>query len=85
MRQRVAAPQAASRHASEYRARARELIDRAEHVAAEDDRRHMRELAAIYQRTADALAPAPPTNGAQPMFKPLAPTCPHAEVWRPGD
>ena len=59
MRQRVATTQAATRHAAEYRQRARELIDQAWDISGEDDRRHMRELAAIYERTADALAPPP--------------------------
>jgi hypothetical protein len=70
MRQRVATTQAASRHAGEYRQRARELIDQAWDIPGADDRRHMLELAAIYERTADSLAPAPATNEAQATFKP---------------
>ena len=62
MRQRVAATQAASRHAAEYRQRARELIDQAWDIPGEGDRRHFLELAAAYERTADALAPAPATG-----------------------
>ena len=58
MRQRVATTQAASRHAAEYRQRARELINQAWHIPAEGDRRHFLELAASYERAADALAPA---------------------------
>jgi hypothetical protein len=59
MRQRVATTQTASRHAAEYRQRARELADQAEDVAAEWDRKHFLELAATYERAADSLAPAP--------------------------
>ena len=53
------ANQTAHRHAAEYRQRARELIDRAWNIPGEGDRRHMLDLAATYERTADTLAPAP--------------------------
>ena len=49
----------ANRRAGLYRHRARELAERAKEIPGEDDRRHMIELAAIYERTADNLAPAP--------------------------
>ena len=62
------ATQAATRHAAEYRQRARELIDQAWHVPGEGDRRHMLDLAAIYERTADALAPAPGIGEAGTVF-----------------
>jgi hypothetical protein len=48
----------AHRHAAEYRQRARELIDQAWHIPGEGDRKHFLELAAIYERTAESLAPA---------------------------
>ena len=41
-----------------YRHRAHELAERAKAIPGEDDRRHMLELAAIYERAADNLAPA---------------------------
>ena len=58
------ANQTAHRHAAEYRQRARELIEQAGHIPGEDDRRHFLELAAIYERAADNLAPAPPSTTA---------------------
>ena len=52
------------RRAGMYRHRARELAERAKEIPGEDDRRHMLELAATYERTADSLAPAPPSTTA---------------------
>ena len=52
----------ARRRAGMYRHRARDLVERAKDIPAECDRRHMLELAAIYERTADNLAPAPVVN-----------------------
>ena len=56
------------RRAGMYRHRARELVERAKDIPGQDDRRHMLELAAIYERTADNLAPAPATSEAQSAF-----------------
>jgi hypothetical protein len=52
------------RRAGMYRHRAHELAERAKEIPGEDDRRHMLELAATYERTADSLAPAPPSTTA---------------------
>ena len=68
------ANQTAHRHAAEYRQRARELIDRAWNIPGEGDRRHMLDLAATYERTADALAPVlalcvgAPDDPSSPLF-----------------
>lgn len=62
MRQRVATTHAASRHAAEYRQRARELIEQAQDIP--EHSRHMLELAGAYERAADSLAPAPPSTTA---------------------
>ena len=48
------AGRAANRRAALYRYRARDLVQRAKDLPAECDRRHMLELAATYERTADA-------------------------------
>ena len=56
----MAANRTANRRAALCRHRARELIERAKDIPGEDDRRHMLELAATYERTADNLAPLPP-------------------------
>ncbi|MGA7083257.1 MAG: hypothetical protein WB005_08800 [Pseudolabrys sp.] len=53
------AGRAANRRAALYRYRARDLVQRAKDLPAECDRRHMLELAATYERTADSLVPAP--------------------------
>jgi hypothetical protein len=51
----------ASRRAAAYRQRARELAEVAAHEWRDEGRRrHLVELAAQYQRTADALAPPSP-------------------------
>ena len=50
----------AHRQAALYRQRARDLVQRAKDIPAECDRRHMLELAATYERTADSLVPLPP-------------------------
>jgi hypothetical protein len=42
-----------------YRHRAHVLAEQAKEARNESDRRHMLELVAIYERTADNLAPAP--------------------------
>ena len=57
------------RRAGLYRHRARELTERAKDIPYEADRRHMLELAATYERTANNLAPAPSaTSEAATMF-----------------
>ena len=58
----------AHRRAALYRHRARDLVQRAKDIPAECDRRHMLELAAIYERTADTLAPVPATREAATVF-----------------
>jgi hypothetical protein len=57
----------ANRHAALYRQRARDLIERARNIPAEHSR-HMLELAATYERTADYLAPAPATSEGATVF-----------------
>ena len=51
------ATRTANRRAALYRQRARDLVEHAKDIPGEDDRRHMLELAAIYERTADDRAP----------------------------
>jgi hypothetical protein len=57
-----------------YRQRARELADQAEDIPGAADRRHMLELAATYERTADNLAPAPAIGEATHVTSPAAPS-----------
>ena len=58
----------ASRRAGAYRHRARVLTEQAKEPRDESDRRHMLELAATYERTADKLAPAPATSEPATVF-----------------
>ena len=62
----------ANRHAALHRQRARELIERAKDIPAEHSR-HMLELVATYERTADSLVPVPATSEAQSVFRPPQP------------
>ena len=48
------------------------MIERARDIPAEHSR-HMLELAATYERTADSLAPAPATSEAHSVFRPPQP------------
>ena len=59
---------AAHRQAALYRQRGRDLTQCADDAASDCDRRHMLELAAIYERTADALAPGPATSESATVF-----------------
>jgi hypothetical protein len=63
----------ADRAANRYRHRARDLVQRAKDLPAECDRRHMLELAATYERTADSLVPVPASSEAQSVFRPPQP------------
>ena len=65
---RVLANRTVNRHAALYRQRARELIDQAWDIPSAEDSRHMLELAAIYQRAADSLAPTPPPSPSSQIF-----------------
>ena len=62
------ADRSASRRAGMYRHRARALTEQANEARDACDRRHMLELAAIYERTADSLAPAPATSEPATVF-----------------
>jgi hypothetical protein len=62
------AGRAANRRAALYRHRARDLVQRAKDIRGECDRRHMLELAATYERTADNLAPAPAPSEPATVF-----------------
>ena len=63
------ADQAANRRrAGMYRHRARVLREQAHEPHDECDRRHMLELAAIYERTADSLAPVPAVSEVATVF-----------------
>jgi hypothetical protein len=54
-----------ARRAGAFRHRAHQLTEQATREWREDRRRHLLELAATYQRTADALAPPPPRARAE--------------------
>jgi hypothetical protein len=64
----MAANRTANRRAGMYRHRARDLVQRAKDIPDESDRRHMLELAATYERTADNLAPAPAVSEPATVF-----------------
>jgi hypothetical protein len=51
-----------------YRHRAHVLAEQAKEARNESDRRHMLELVAIYERTADQMAPAPAVGEAATVF-----------------
>jgi hypothetical protein len=51
-----------------YRHRAAALAEMAKEARDESDRRHMLELAATYERTADSLAPPPAVNESATVF-----------------
>ena len=62
------ADRSARRRAGVFRHRAQQLLERAKDVAAECDHKHLRDLAAIYERTADSLAPVPATSEGATVF-----------------
>ena len=62
------ADRSARRRAGVYRHRAAALAEMAKEARDESDRRHMLELAATYERTADSLAPPPAVNESATVF-----------------
>jgi hypothetical protein len=58
------------RRAGLYRQGAQQLATRAAGVRGKGDRRHLPNLAAIYERTAGNLAPPPAASEAQSIFRP---------------